>query len=303
MTLLWVTYGVCILLIGLAFVLPWQQALKLGVMALPWAAFELEIGVSILASQMVNLALLLRAAFSRRGALAYSPQMNWLVAFMLWTLATSAITLNFSDSIEVVSGGDPLRNGVGRVVSQGVVMILSFGLVYLILAEGRGIDAMKIVGAYIYSCMALAALGYLQVFLYLATGIDIFPIGAFSNLGEDMQRSGMMGPSYGPLLRMSSLGGEPKGMAVSLVLAIAAIIGFWKSLPHSSAWKLLVTLALLGGVIMTGSTSGFYCLVIFIAIWLPFSLRRTPLSHGAMMALAAGLAIGGFILYLYQGAG
>jgi hypothetical protein len=285
----------------LAMLLPWQKALNLAVFSLPFAAFELEMGLSILASQFVTLALLLRTLLDGRQTIKYPRNFNWLLIFILWCVGTAGATLIFSSSFELVSDGAFFRNGWGRVAAQAAVLILGFALVFIIVARADTVDRIQLVLAYIYACITLAVLGYLQISVYLLTGADIFPIGFFTNLPAELQRSGLMGSPIGSLLRMSSLGGEPKGLAVSLLLGLAALVAFWNMLPRAHTWKLNVVALLFLAMILTGSTSGFFGLVIFFAIFALFSRRLKPLSPTWLTFSAVTMTLVGFAIYLYLG--
>lgn len=303
MTLVMVTYLVVGTLIILSIVLPWQKALNLGVFILPWAAFELDFGVSILAGQFVSFVLLVRFLVDSRGKFSNTSRFNWLFWFVLWSIGTAIITLNFYAPRDILSEGAFFRNGAGRVLSQGVVLILGFGLVYLIVVRAQTIDVAQLVRSYVYSCIGLAALGYLQVASYFAFSVDVFPIGAFSNLPEEFHRSGLMGSPIGSVLRMSSLGGEPKGLAISLLLGVAALIGFWRAMPRSTLWKWAVLVMLLVAMAFTGSTSGFFGITIFVLVYAVMLQRKNPLSESQLAGIAVVLSIGGFVAYLYLGAG
>jgi hypothetical protein len=296
--MIYLTYITLIVALGLAVMWPVEKAIRLAVTLMPVTAIELYVGAGVAVSQFVMIVLICRLVPSRPTQLA-----GWLLlpllAFVAWTLVIAFVTLELSPSSSKVVEGGVFRNGWGRVLSQLVLFGVSFGFLYALVASKVRIDAKKIILTYVQACLFLTVLGLIQVGIFAGTGFNILPIGSLATeyAGASTRSEAVLNTPIGQMLRMSSLGGEPKGLAMSLVIGIAALLVFWTVLPRSEGWKRYTLATLLVGIVLTGSTSGFFALLIFVAIMLLGRLVRTPLQLGPMNMAACSLTLALFGLY------
>lgn len=277
------------------------------VFLLPWWGLEIDVGVRITAYTLA-VAALVPAVLLRRnrsdGFRADSKASDGFLWFAVFTVAWSLSQVYFLPEATVAGGA--LRGPVMRAILQVFVFGLSICPVFLLPLALRTIpDLMKAGRMYIVSCYCLAALGAAQIGIWYATGKDPLPIGILNQLiggyNAEFTRSGMFFFEGQSIYRMSSLGGEPKVLGQSLVIAMILLLGsqIYSSRPLTMK-GLLAWLFLLLSVFATQSTSAFGLLVIAVAVMTVASLVssrrrsiRAGLATGATVAFAAGvLAVG-----------
>jgi hypothetical protein len=108
----------------------------------------------------------------------------------------------------------------------------------------------------------LTILGIAQLIIYVISGYDFLPYGLTEDLDPLSATEDMIFQNIG-FLRISSLGGEPKGLAVSLVIGITMLLYLKMSKNHASfKWINVWIILMLFVLITTLSTSGFFLILV-----------------------------------------
>ena len=117
---------------------------------------------------------------------------------------------------------------------------------------------------YLWSVSILAVVGWLQLLLWYETGKDPLPIGFINSYiaGSAQQlRSGIDHVGSIAIYRMSSFGGEPKGLATGLALGLLILqtgISDISTINLSKQKAFLLWGFLMLSLLFTWSTSGIY---------------------------------------------
>jgi O-antigen ligase len=128
--------------------------------------------------------------------------------------------------------------------------------------------------SYIFGLKILTVLGIAQFLIYFISGYDFLPYGLTEDLDPLSASEDIIFQNIG-FLRISSLGGEPKGLAVSLVIGITMLL-FLKiskkdvSIEGINFWMVLMFFVL----VVTLSTSGFLLVLLPLAIFLVYSFYK-----------------------------
>ncbi len=148
---------------------------------------------------------------------------------------------------------------------QGILFLMVIIQLWL-LKKNTEIDYLKIISFYVYGCMILVLIGYLQIFCYMLN----LPWFDFWFLNDAMGRSTADGlgshAKAGGLYRMSSLGGEPRHFSALLGLSLMLQLYLkttGKRIPFITGKRSSLTaLFILSGMIFSFSSSGLLGLVI-----------------------------------------
>jgi hypothetical protein len=220
---LWIVLGLLAFAAFLAIRAPFR-ALVAAVFFAPWAGFDVDVGLRVTA-YLIFLAplvgvFLVSATQGRRAreALA-SLGLFWLVVVyaVLWSL------LQIPFLPEAVVAGGALRSPELRAVVQIVMFFIMIAPLFLVPWLVLNLDQVRyLVGTYLVSVVVLASLGWVQLVMWAATGSDPMPVGFVDNLlgGAAGQRSGQFVFGGDLVYRMSSFGGEPKGLGVGLAVGL-----------------------------------------------------------------------------------
>jgi hypothetical protein len=116
--------------------------------------------------------------------------------------------------------------------------------------------------SYIFGLKILTVIGIAQFLIYFTSGYDFLPFGLTEDFDPLSATEDMIFQNTG-FLRISSLGGEPKGLAVSLVIGITMLLylqmtKIYTSMKLINVWIILMFLVL----IATLSTSGFFLILV-----------------------------------------
>jgi hypothetical protein len=147
--------------------------------------------------------------------------------------------------------------------------------------------------------IVLVLLGWVQLFVFNSMGFDIFPLD-FKLSGE--ARSGIWHYGGDAIFRMSSLGGEPKDLSVSLIIGFFLLhisnrskIFYFK---YDTFWKYAMLLT----AFATLSTSGFVMFAILLTIYylqLLFS-GQLKLSFNIKTVMVAIVLIGSVFIFVSE---
>lgn len=200
-----------------------KVALLVAIFFVPWAGLDVDAGLRVTAYLVLITPLfavcILRAAILRGTAKMAGLGAFWLVIgyAIIWTL----VQIPFLPESTIAGGG--LRQPAVRSTLQIFNFLITISPVWIVpmLLRDRT-DLIHLGKVYIASAVLLASLGWLQLIIWVASGTDPFPIGFFDQLlgGQATQRSGVLQYLGGQIYRMSSFGGEPKGLGIGIAVAL-----------------------------------------------------------------------------------
>lgn len=289
-----------------ALVVAWRSPRNgalLCVALLPWEGLAIDLGIRITAYMLAITALVPAVLLRRsndsalptdRGSLrVFHPFVAFVVVWSLFQV--------FNLPSAQLSGG-ALREPLTRALLQIVVFGLVICPIWFLPVAFRSTKDLHDAGRmYIVSCFALAAIGFVQIGIWYLTGSDPLPIGvlnqALGGANPDLTRSGMLLFEGESIYRMSSLGGEPKGLGQSLVVAIFLLQTCYVypkdalTMRGIFGWLFLVL-----AVFATQSSSAFGLLAVALIVAAIASVgtprrsqMRVGLATGTVFGLLAGL--------------
>ena len=260
-----------------------------------WNGLIIDIGLQLTAYQMFLLPLagvtLLRALLPgwRSSSIAAG---GWLLAFVLYGVIWSMLMMGFLPEANVAGGA--LRNANARAVIQIVLFLLYLTPVLLVGWLMTRRDDLAACGRiYVASAVVLAAIGWVQLALWYATGsnpIQVSALAAALGGAEQYNRQGAFGFAQLQIYRMNSFAGEPRQLGTTLVLAMLLIQAYALTATRPPMLRLLALwLFLFSAAAATYSTSAAAIWLIGTAVELPAAwLLRIPVrrSGGAMAGAA-----------------
>lgn len=294
--MLYIPYIVAALAVVTVFCLKRGHDLAVAVALIPWWALEVEFGLSVKISEMIMAVLIFRHALAGEFHLSSLPGGNWLLAYLALSLVMAAVTIEFGPDVPQFAGGGPMRNGYGRVVTSISKILILFSFLVLILSHRYTRSPFRLMKAYVYSCMCLAILGVVQMVVHLGSGVDIFPIGMFA--GSEYEKSGSVLIQGQHVLRVCSLGGEPKGFGQALAVALCILIIFADRFGMSRFRYRLAAGLLFGVTLLTSSTSAYVTLMVAFAFIFVFSRKPTPFRRLGIMSSLSTIMVGLVSVYL-----
>ena len=215
----------------------------------------------------------------------------------------------------LVSGGD-LRSPGPRSIAQIAVFLLEVAPVVVVPFIVRQWSVIgQMAGVLIRSNVILATIGWLQLAVWNATGRNLLPIGGIGNWlgGAESVRGAVETVNGTAVLRMSSFGGEPKGLGQNLVLALLLVQcrflvrGSQLSRRSLSIWAFLMLSSL-----ATLSASAVYLWLIGTVVQLSLLFFRAMSRRGGssikqlrsmagVLLLVVGILFGGLAVIGQQG--
>ena len=223
---LWIVLGLLAIASFLAIRAPFR-ALVAAVFFAPWAGFDIDVGLRVTA-YLVFLAPLvgvfLISAIQGRRARRALASLGFLWLVIVYAVLWSLLQIPFLPDA-AISGG-ALRSPQLRAVVQIIMFFIMISPLFLMPWLVRNFDQVRyLTGTYLVSVVILASLGWVQLVIWIATGSDPMPVGFVDNLlgGAAGQRSGQFMFGGDVVYRMSSFGGEPKGLGVGLAVGLLLI--------------------------------------------------------------------------------
>lgn len=278
-----------------AFMLPRGRDLAVPIALVPWWALEVEFGLSVKVCEMLMALMIARHFNAGKLRVGSMPGFGYFATFMILSIVAAIATIEFGPAVPQFAGGGAMRNGYGRVATAFFKSMILISFIITISSCRHRLLPFDLLKTYVYSCVALAILGIIQLAIFLSTGTDIFPIAMFQ--GEEFHRSGMLVIEGQSVLRVSSLGGEPKGLGQALALALCILIILSRRFAMSR-WKYVGSAGLLFIVVLlTSSTSAYVTLLIVGGFIFAFSRRPQPYSMlqvRTTLCLIAGILISVF---------
>jgi hypothetical protein len=264
-----------LLLIG-AFVLA-SRSLKNSLYAVvflaPWYGLDLDIGLRITIFQIFMIPLFLKTFQRIISQKITKPLLIFLFYCIVWSLGQFL----FLPDLEV-SGGS-LRSPELRSFVQIFMLLLTiapFIAAQKIIKTRR--ELFMVGKVYILSCLCLALIGWIQLYVWHATGSNPFPIGFTDGLlgGRAEVRSAFFNFLDKTMYRMNSLGGEPKNLGAAFaigLLLLQATASVWNISRGRLIWLWLI---LACSMIATSSTTAFLLWLIgsFVLIISQFMFRQ-----------------------------
>jgi hypothetical protein len=179
----------------------------------------------------------------------------------------------------------------GRFISQILLLAVSLSIIPLSYNYLKNLkDVKSTIKTFLNAIIVLTILGWVQLVIFYIFYYDIFPLA----INEDgIIRSGVWKTSGFNFFRMSSLGGEPKSLSITLVLGFFILKVFNKNnLFFYGKYDKVIKLILLITTIATASTSGLTLLIILYISDFLFDLFQSNIRLRAKNILFAIITFG-----------
>lgn len=279
-----------------------RPALLTAVFLAPWSGLQADFGVTVYAFQLILLPLV---GVVLVRSLSHSPPRlaagGLLSLFAFYTVVLSLVVIGFLPDADVSGGA--LRGPTGRAAVQIIVFLFTLSPAVIVpLVVGR--DDLAACGRiFVASAVVLAVIGWGQLAIWYAIGsnpIDVSRISAALGGNDVYSHEGLFDFAKLAIYRMNSLAGEPRGLGITLVLAMLIIQAFALTARRPRALRLLgLWLFLLVSTMATYSTSAVLAWLIGSAVqppamWLMgIRSRRSTISIiGALLVIAAPIGVG-----------
>lgn len=223
-------FGFVLVVMCIAGLVTWnapRRALMLAVVFIPWAGLDVDIGLRVTAylvfSSLLFVLVLIRLTMSERKV-SVDGSLGLLGYVIGYAIFWSLIQIPFLPETEVAGGS--LRGPEARATVQIIVFLIALSPILVIPLLVRTLGEIDRLGRlYIVSVLVLAAIGWVQLLVWIGTGRDPLPVGFFNEMigGVGTTRSGAFDFQGSRVYRMSSLGGEPKDLGSSLAVALLLV--------------------------------------------------------------------------------
>lgn len=234
-----------------------KTALLTAVFFIPWAGLDVDIGLRVTAYLVfitpVFFIVILRMTASHDRGIDFS-SFGVLNILVLYAIVWSLVQIPFLPDANIAGGG--MRQPGIRSMAQIVMFLITLSPLLIVPALIRHTpDLLRLGQVYLASTVLLAVIGWLQLSIWIVTGSDPLPVGFFDNLlgGNASNRSGMFVYDGQSIYRMSSFGGEPKGMGASLAVSLLML---QSNIRMKAGLKLALWYFLFASMIATFSTMG-----------------------------------------------
>ena len=215
---------VCALIIStLLAVFKARTALILAVFFIPWSGLDVDIGLRVTGYLLLVVPLLfvccLRSMTLGQVEGGAGIGLLWLVFIYAVILTVSQIPYLPEASI---SGGI-FRQPSVRSLVQILMFFIQLSPIWIVAQVVKsGANVVSAGKAYLLSCLVLSVVGWWQLLVWYGTGVDPLPVGFIDGLldGRASHRSGVFQFLGGTVYRMSSFGGEPRDLGISLTVAL-----------------------------------------------------------------------------------
>ncbi|OQW92619.1 MAG: hypothetical protein BWK78_01160 [Thiotrichaceae bacterium IS1] len=215
-----------VILLWLSFTKP-KVTLLLAIFLTPWT-IDFDVGLRVTVFQIVLVALLVTLFLKTnisRSSKANTPIRPIFIIFMVYAVFWSIVQIPFLPEAQVTGGGwrSPVYRALFQIPQFFLTLLPIFVVPRLFHSQRDLISAGRI---YIQSAVTLAIIGWMQVLIWFATGWNPIPGGWSNSLlsGTAVRESlGTFNLAGLTIMRMSSFGGEPKGLGQGLTLAVLLI--------------------------------------------------------------------------------
>lgn len=227
----------------------------------PWYGLQIDVGVQLNIDKFISLIMLILAVTFIGKLVRLSSVFLFLIYAFVVTLVLSLLFLP-----DIANEFPPFR-GKYRWAIQITMWLLLFAPVFFFQTLKKICEIQKIYRILVTSVIILCVLGWVQVLAYFLFNFDPFPLGTLNP--EGTFRQGLLFFQGVPILRMSSLGGEPKHLAYSIVTVLSIMfmqILYSQNKKPISKKESVIVLFLLLSLILTFSTQGFVLLLVDLPI-------------------------------------
>jgi len=249
---------------------------------LPIKALSFDVGLGVWAYYVPLLILALKMGFSNWSKLYIPKSLTFLCIYIV--ISTIFISNYCIDTWVVNAYHDGFFRNSGRYITALLKFIFIHSGIYVILINTTlsKDKIFKLLKLYVYSCLFMAIFGIFQFILFPVLLYDILPM---TSLQTGNSRSAFVQPEvlhkFHPiskelwgqgrgLIRACSIGGEPKNLGTSLVIAFVISVFFRKEIFLNRTRNIISLLILALCLIFTFSRSGYGLFFIFILVMLSF---------------------------------
>jgi hypothetical protein len=213
-----------------------------------------------------------------------------LTFYILYVIMTTLLFLFFIPESDKHSVSGGFFKNEGRFLYQIGLFIITINLIlwpiYVIKKEE---DLSQIFKLIVYSNVVLASLGVVQELSIRIAGYDPFPINRPT--GFDYEGGSLVVQGAETIHRMNSLAGEPKHLAIALIVGVIVIILYRLNGKKIINYDLLMLTMLLVCLVATYSTTGYIWFGVVMVIIA--GLYRFKISKNIILLLvAAGITMG-----------
>lgn len=183
----------------------------------------------------------------------YIKVLSLLVLYIALSTIINNLFLINSDFSHIKGGF--LKNE-GRIISQAVFFILTVNLLiipFIVIKKRK--EFINCLLALFYSSVFLSFLGFLQFFIVRFSGINPFPIKGSNGISHS-------GYIANKIFRINSVAGEPKHMAIAMVIGITIILLCRIYKIKLFRYSLPLFLLLMFNLFYTFSTTGYVLLIV-----------------------------------------
>lgn len=269
-----------------------------AVFLLPWYAFEIDIGVGLTQTQLLLITVLVKRLLYGELDLLRLKGVNFFSLLLFLGLLGAAGTW-LGDIQAIAFEGGVFRNGFLRYLTIASLVVVTFLPIFLVQQQmnTRSLQ-LKFVSIFIHSLILLSLLACLQSLFYMLSGVDLFPIGLFHATEDEWKSAISFYEGSSGIFRPSSFGGEPKGLAMSLVCGLVLIWAFRGNnlFKNKTQERFTVSLFLLV-IILTQSTSGFFSLAVILGLLLVYQLRPYWFTASTVSKIYFAFGFGLLLIY------
>lgn len=259
----------------------------------PFLNWSFDIGLNLTMFQIITIILIVITLINNINEKKYlliteKP----LIFFILYMIISTIFISNFI--IENYMDLGSFTRNEGRFIGQIIFWLILFSIIPIMKNYINSFsDIYNYLKIYINALILLIILGWIQFSIFSVTGTDIFPL--YVKDGHSV--SGIWGYMDEQVFRVSSLGGEPKGFALSLTVGFFIIqifnkqnIKFYK---YDGTIKILMVIT----IIATLSTSGFVMFIILYFVYMIYSFKFFGLGKLNLKKIIKLLSL--FIIILF----
>ncbi|MDD5202068.1 MAG: hypothetical protein PHH41_02885 [Sulfurimonas sp.] len=218
-----------------------------------------------------------------------------IVLFISYVIISTAIISAFFITSFLPLGG--FFRSEGRFIAQIILYLLTFSFIpisYLYISNFM--DILKYFKIFFISLIVLSILGWIQFFIYNMTNIDIFPLAII----DGNIRSGVDVMLDMLIFRMSSLGGEPKGLAISLSIGVITMHTFNYYQIKFFKYDTLIKILFLSALLETLSTSGMVLSIILYIVFLVLTLKMNIKKMNIKKIIVSLMFLVGVLIIIIQ---
>lgn len=270
----------------------------------PFQSWFFNVGLNLSAFQIVTAIAIvwisLNILVGKKGK-SLAIHNKFVIIFLVYAITNTLFISTFIIDDYLNYGG--FFRSEGRFIAQIVLLLLTFGILIVASNYVKKIEQVAVyLKTYLHALLLLVALGWIQYVIYNLSGADIFPIGFYS---DGTARTGIWTYMGSGIFRISSLGGEPKGLAQSLVIGFFIIHAFNHfKMFFFSKYDKYIKLLFLATVFATLSTSGYVLFVILYIIFKGYLLSisgfRLKIDSKKIFTSFLIIAILGTLIYKNQ---